>query len=154
MIQAGFLGASELFAAGRLPPEVIWIDPQRPEVLTTRRWDLLTLSRGGCERLEAHKGLFCACETLLVPGDCGGALLQRIRAERVVGYGVDRKDSLTFSSMGDGQKVLCIQRELRSVGGTTVEPQEIPLPDTVLHLPEEGVLALMGTRLLLGALLQ
>lgn len=147
-MEAGFFGAAELLGSEELPRGMVWI--QEAESIADRRWDLLTLSRSGCEGIEACRGLFCACATLIVPESCGGALLQRIRAERVVGYGVDRKATLTFSSMGDGQKVLCIQRELRRLDGTVIEPQELPLPERFAQLPEEGVLALVGTRLLLG----
>ena len=107
-VQAGFFGAESLFFALRLPREVMWLDPERPEELARCRWDLLTLTQGGCASLESIRELFCACETLLVPGDCGAALLQRIRAERVVGYGVDRRDSLTLSSMGGQQKLAVV----------------------------------------------
>lgn len=149
-VQAGFFGAESLFFTLRLPREVMWLDPERPEELARCRWDLLTLTQGGCASLESIRELFCACETLLVPGDCGAALLQRIRAERVVGYGVDRRDSLTFSSMGGQQKLLCVQRQLRRLDGGLIEPQEIPLPEPLRSLPDEGALALMGTRLLLS----
>lgn len=148
MVQAGFCGAAEFFSAGALPREVVWIDPKRPEPLTCRRWDLLTLTAGGCAGMELLP-LVCACGTLLVPGDCGEDVLQRIRAERVVSFGISGRDSLTFSSMGEEQRVLCIQRELLLPDGGVVDRQEIPLPEKYLILPDEAILALMGTRLLL-----
>ena len=148
MVQAGFLGAAEFFSMGRLPSGVLWIDPRSPEPAAVRRWDLLTVTAAGCDALE-RRGLVCACGTLVVPGDCGEAVLRQVRAERVVGYGVSGRDSLTFSSMGEDQRVLCVQRQLLRTDGSTVEPQEIPLPEAYLALPDEAILALMGTRLLL-----
>ena len=149
MEQAGFCGAAEFYAAGALPPQVQWIDPRRPEACACRRWDLLTLTPGGCEAL-LRLPLVCACGTLLVPGDCDEAVLERIRAERVVSYGLSERCSLTFSSIGEDQRVLCVQRALKRLDGTEVEHQEIPLPERYERLPDEAVLALMGTRLLLG----
>lgn len=146
MTQAGFLGAAELFSVGGLTG-VVWIDPRSPETVGTRRWDLLALTAGGCRALE-QRGLVCACGTLLVPGDCGETVLQLTRAERVVGYGFSERDSLTFSSMGGEQRVLCVQRQLLRVDGGVVEPQEIPLPERYLKLHEEDILVLMGTQLL------
>lgn len=56
--------------------------------LTERRWDLLVLTRAGCAALAAG-AVACGCGTLLLPGDRGApAALGRIRAERVVGYGL------------------------------------------------------------------
>ena len=75
-------------------------------------------------------------------------MLQLTRAERVVGYGFSERDSLTFSSMGGEQRVLCVQRQLLRVDGGVVEPQEIPLPERYWKLHEEDILVLMGTRLL------
>lgn len=149
MVQAGFLGAAEFFSTGRLPSGVLWIDPRGPETVTTRRWDLLTVTAAGCDALK-QRGLVCACGTLVVPGDCGEEVLQLVRAERVVGYGVSGRDSLTFSSMGEDQRVLCVQRRLLRTDGEAVEPQEIPLPEYYMTLPDEAILALMGTRLLMA----
>lgn len=115
--------------------------------LTERRWDLLVLTRAGCAALAAG-AVACGCGTLLLPGDRGApAALGRIRAERVVGYGLSPRDSLTFSSLSENGAVLCVQRALTRPDGGTVEEQELPLPS--LKLPPEDALAVLGMRLLL-----
>jgi hypothetical protein len=116
-----------------------------PEELREKRWDLLALTRDGCGILEGGT-LICGCGTLLLPGDLGALALGRVRAERVIGYGLSSRDSLTLSSLGE-QAVLCVQRQLPRPDGGTVEPQEIPLP--ALELKPEELLAVFGVRLLL-----
>ena len=143
-VQAGFFGAESLFFALRLPREVMWLDPERPEELARCRWDLLTLTQGGCASLESIRELFCTCETLLVPGDCPPELVRRVAAETVVTFGMSPRDSLTFSSLEE--PVLCVQRRLPRPDGGTVEPQELPLPP--LPGPTEELLPLLGARLL------
>ncbi|MEG0780684.1 MAG: hypothetical protein RRY95_02205 [Oscillospiraceae bacterium] len=141
MRHGAFLGDGALFAAGRFPDGVIWLDRQLPMGVP----DLLTVTTDGCAWLADRS---CACRTLLIPGDCGEAI-RRVAAERVVTYGISPRSSLTFSSMGNGQRVLCIQRTLVRGDGTVIEPREMPLPEGFASLPDEGILAVLGTHLLL-----
>jgi len=140
-MDAAFFGSGAI--AELLPPSVRRLSA--PEELTQRRWDLLALTRSGCVRLRPS-GVACGCVTLLLPGDQGELTQGRIRAERVIGYGLSPRDSLTLSSMGEGA-VLCVQRTLLRPDGGAVELQELPLPP--LGLPPEELLALYGVRLLL-----
>lgn len=111
--------------------------PERAGELGERPWEVLALTPEGLSRAEAAQ-----CRILLAPGDCGA--LDRIRAERVVTYGLSHRDSLTLSSLAE--PVLCVQRTLPRPDGGTVEPQEFPLPP--LPVPAAELLPLLGLRLL------
>ena len=115
-----------------------------PAALTEKRWELLVLTREGCARLHGAE-VACGCGTLLLPDDQGEAVLGCIRAERVIGYGLSPRDSLTMSSL-DTAAVLCVQRALPRPDGGTVEPQEVPLP--ALDLSADDLMAVFGLRLL------
>lgn len=65
-----------------------------------------------------------ACRVLILPG---GAPVGRIRADSVITYGWNGKDTVTLSSVGDGKCVLALQRAVVTVDGGFVESQEIPL---------------------------
>ena len=108
-------------------------------------WDLCALSPEEAERL-ADRAI--RCRTLLVPE---GAWGRRWQAEQVVSYGLDRRSSLTLSSM-DGQGVLCVQRALTDGRGRRVEEQELPLPTRWRDRPAGEKLLLSGVWLLLGGL--
>jgi hypothetical protein len=127
-----------------LPSSVL--RPAAPEELQSVRWALLTLTAAGCAALAASKTI-CGCGTLLLPGDCAPEALERVRAERAVGYGLSPRDSLTFSSL-ESSPVLCVQRALLRPDGQTVEPMELPLKN-LPELPPGDLLAALGTRLLL-----
>lgn len=144
MTKAAFFPDSQLLTA--LLPEGVTAF-SRPEELGETDWDLLALTRSGCKQLSAVPDLLLRCGTLLLPGDCGALTQRQIHAERVVGFGLSPRDSLTFSSLGEDGAVLCIQRALLRPDGGRVEPQELPL-GTPPCAPEE-LLAVMGIRLLL-----
>jgi hypothetical protein len=108
--------------------------------LDAHLWSLLTLTPTGCLRLGDRKPV---CRLLLAPGDCPERL-SGIQAETVVTYGLSSRDSLTLSSLAE--PLLCVQRVLPRLDGTTVDPQEIPLPP--LPAPAEELLPLLGLRLL------
>ena len=126
-----------------LPAGVLPLD--RPAAAETCFWDVLAVTRRGCALL-ASSSVRVRCGTLLLPDALAKQALARITADRAVGVGLDRRDSLTFSSLTEGA-VLCVQRTLLRPGGGTVEPEEIPLPP--LTLPPEDALLLWGLRLLL-----
>lgn len=121
-----------------LPPRALAAESARD--LTLRRWSVLALTERGCGDLERAD-----CGVLLVPGDRAEAVLARVRAETVVTCGLSQRDSLTLSSLSE--PVVCLQRALLRPDGSTVEPQEFPLPPG-LPAPAEALLPLLGLRLL------
>jgi hypothetical protein len=108
---------------------------------------VLALSAAGCRALEGAQEAVCACGTVLMPSSWSKLTGRQIRAERVVSCGLSARDSLTFSSMGEGEAVACVQRILYRPDGETVEPQELPLPCP--GNPAEDLLAVVGLTLLL-----
>lgn len=69
-----------------------------------------------------------------------------------VSCGLGPGDALTLSSIREDGAMLSLQRELRTLPGTVLEPQEIPVTLEGRTAPEpEAVLAAAGAMLLLGA---
>ena len=66
------------------------------------------------------------CRVLLLPGSLAHRA-GRVRAGWVVSYGLSRRDTLTLSSLSP-RPCLTLQRELVTLAGTCLEPQELPLP--------------------------
>ncbi|MCI5498195.1 MAG: hypothetical protein MR419_01485 [Clostridiales bacterium] len=86
------------------------------------------------------------CRVLLLPGSLAH-LAQAIPAAWVVSYGLSSRDTLTLSSLAS--PCLTLQRELVTLSGDCLEPQEFPLP----HRPQGSPLHLLawaGVQLLLG----
>lgn len=104
-----------------LPPDIHC--PQTAEELAARPWDLLALTAEGCRLLRAG-GREVACGVLLLPGE--EPLPGKLRAERVVTYGLSHRDTLTLSSLGE-MPVLCLQRALTPGAGETLDERELPL---------------------------
>lgn len=84
----------------------------------------------------------------LLPGD-GLALAQGVRATSAVSYGLGRQNTLTVSSMEEGNVAICLQRALMTLSGRNVERQEWVLPLTQEGQSLEEVLCLAGALLLL-----
>lgn len=144
MVDAAFFGG------GAAPPVPLPAGVERPETvrkLTEKRWEVLALSAEGCQCLANKPEAVCACGTVLLPGDWSRLTARQIRAERAVSCGLSSRDSLTFSSLGDGGAVVCVQRALVRPDGGQVEPQELPLGP--LECPTEDLLAVIGLGLLL-----
>ena len=120
--------------------------PDTPEPLGSIHWDLLALNHSGCRALLSQR-IACSCSTLLLPGDTAAAITQLVRAHQVIGAGLSVRNSITFSSLQQENALVCIQRTLLRINGSTLEPQEILLP--VLPLPAEEQLLLLGIQLLL-----
>lgn len=114
--------------------------------LVERRWELLALTADGCRLLRARPDVRCGCGTLLLPGDWG-EVLEQVRTERAVSYGLSPRDTLTLSSLGR-RAVVCVQRTLLRPDGVSVEMQELPVERD--GLPPELLLVLAGLRLLGG----
>ena len=68
-----------------------------------------------------------ACRALLAPGSLAH-LAGELSAAWVVSYGLTPRDTLTFSSLGQDTLCLALQRELVTLSGDCLEPQEWPLP--------------------------
>ena len=45
----------------------------------------------------------------------------------VISYGLNSKATVTASSIGDKQIVICIQRAIKDINNNEIEPQEIPI---------------------------
>ena len=89
------------------------------------------------------------CRAVLLHG-AAGPLVRILRAGYAVSYGTSPRDTLTFSSLEEGEHVcLALQRELVTLEGTILEPQEwrLPYPAGVSPLT---YLAVAGGVLLLG----
>ncbi|HBD86649.1 MAG TPA: hypothetical protein DC001_04400 [Clostridiales bacterium] len=65
----------------------------------------------------------------------------------MVSCGLSPRDSLTVSSMGDQNAVVCVQRALLRPDGAQVEPQELPVNCSGEW--SEDLLAVIGLGLLL-----
>ena len=83
--------------------------------------------------------------TVLLPGRAWRGALP---AAAAVGYGPSPRDTLTFSSLGEGKLLLSLQREVVALTGRRLDRQELPLP--LLGCPMT-TLAWAGTLLLAGA---
>lgn len=86
------------------------------------------------------------CRVLLLPGTLAH-LARAIPAAWVVSYGLSSRDTLTLSSLRP--PCLTLQRELVTLAGDCLEPQEIPLPHPP-QAPPFHLLAWAGVQLLLG----
>lgn len=84
----------------------------------------------------------------LLPGD-SIALAHGVQAASAVSYGLGHQNTLTLSSLDGGSVSVCLQRELITLSGRTVERQEWVLPfDRNQQTPEE-FLCLCGALLAL-----
>ena len=112
-------------------------------------WDLLALPA------DAARAPFSGApraRSLLLPGDSAPSLAAGAQALQIVGYGFSPRDTLTLSSFAGRERLLCLQRSLLTLSGALLEPQELPLPETLSALREEDALFIAGLRLLGGAL--
>ena len=98
--------------------------------------DLLIVPRGAAADREAR------CRLTVGGAGTGGD----------VRCGLGEGDDLTLSSIRADGAMLSLRRDLRTLGGTLLEPQEIPVTLETASAPEpEAVLAAAGAMLLLGA---
>lgn len=84
----------------------------------------------------------------LLPGGSAAACRQ-VRAASAVSYGLGGRNTLTFSSLAADRVSVALQRELLTLSGRRVEPQEWVLPVDALPAAPEGLLCLVGALLLL-----
>ncbi len=126
-----------------LPPLLFGQSPA--ELLPHGPLALLVLSPDGAVTPEDD---LPPCRLLLLPGE-GAGLVTQVRASCAMSYGTSPKDSITFSGTGGAGLSLSIQRELITLGGGTVERQELILP-TPAHFTPAFTLAWAGTLLIMG----
>lgn len=88
------------------------------------------------------------CRAMLVPGRLG-ELAEGLTAGWAVSFGISAKDSLTLSSLGEEAILLALQREVVTLTGQRLEPQEFSLVRQG-HTSLCQVLACAGVQLLLG----
>ena len=88
------------------------------------------------------------CRAMLVPGRLA-ELARRLTASWAVSFGLSPKDTLTLSSMGENTIHLALQREIVTLTGQRLDPQEFPLARQD-HTALCQVLACVGVQLLLG----
>ncbi len=87
--------------------------------------------------------------TALLPGG-NPALARQVSAPAAVSYGLGRQNTLTLSSLEGGTVSLALQRELTTLSGQLLEPQEWVLPFDRAALTPEEFLCLTGALLLCG----
>lgn len=84
----------------------------------------------------------------LVPGD-SIALAHKVQATSAVSYGLGHQNTLTLSSLDGGSVSVCLQREMVTLSGRTVERQEWVLPFERAQQTPEEFLCLCGALLAL-----
>lgn len=115
-----------------------------PACFPRERPSLLVVSQGA-----ARRGVDLPdCRTVLLPGQAG-ELLRTRQAASAVSYGPSPRDTLTLSSREGGHLWAALQRELVTVDGRVVEPQEFPL-ELEPGAASMSALAAAGALLLLG----
>ena len=114
-----------------------------------RSFDLLALCRG-CEVIGAY-GVSARC--LLLPGDSAPRFTREIHAQQLIGYGFSPRDTLTLSSFGGSDRLLCLQRSVFTLDGTLLEPLELPLRPRLSGLSDESALLAGGVLLLCSSVL-
>lgn len=108
--------------------------------------DIIVISQRVWDRPPANlKG---SCKILLVPGTAI-SLTSLIKADCVISYGMSKKDSVTMSSIGEGESVLTLQREMPTLNGKVLERQDIPVRSKRNYSPED-IMAGAAALLLLG----
>jgi len=115
-----------------------------PVCFDRERPSLLVVSPGAARR----KVQLPDCRTVLLPGQAG-ELLRARRAASAVSYGPSPRDTLTLSSREGAHLWAALQRELVTVDGRVVEPQEFPL-ELEENATSMSALAAAGALLLLG----
>lgn len=88
------------------------------------------------------------CRAMLIPGRLA-ELAGGLTASWAVSFGLSSKDSLTLSSLEKETIHLALQREIVTLTGQRLDPQEFPL-DRKDHTALCQILACVGVQLLLG----
>ena len=112
-------------------------------------------------RIDAALCAGSAVDLLIMPrgagssGEKAGCMLlaggqSREGGEKSVRCGLSAGDELTLSSIGRDNALLSLQKDITTLSGTLLEPQEIPV-ELARPAEPEAVLAAAGAMLLLGA---
>ena len=88
------------------------------------------------------------CRAMLIPGRLA-QLAEGLTASWAVSFGLSPKDTLTLSSLEEKTIHLALQREIVTLTGQRLDPQEFPL-NRQDHTALCQVLACVGVQLLLG----
>ena len=88
------------------------------------------------------------CRAMLIPGRLAH-LAEGLTASWAVSFGLSPKDTLTLSSLEEKTIHLALQREVITLTGERLDPQEFPL-DRQDHTALCQILACVGIQLLLG----
>ena len=135
--------ASHIAGTGNRAPGVLIAAASSPDGIAGARPDLVVVSPG--TRLpEAPGGDPIRCGALLLPD---GAPTGRFEPGCVVNYGMSPRDTVTFSSIGETECVISLQRELPTLDGGVLDQQEFIVRrdgGTGVTLAKSGALLIMG----------
>ena len=139
-------GGLSAFLAARLPQSLLDRADLCPagSLAAGEVLDLLVVSpdwTGGDRRVPP-------CRAMLIPGRLA-ELAGGLTASWAVSFGLSSKDSLTLSSLEKETIHLALQREIVTLTGQRLDPQEFPL-DRKDHTALCQILACVGVQLLLG----
>ena len=139
-------GGLSAFLAAHLPPALLERADLCPagSLATGEILDLLVVSpdwRGEDRAVPP-------CRAMLVPGRLA-ELAVGLTASWAVSFGLSPKDTLTLSSLEEGTILLALQREIITLTGQRLDPQEFPLARKD-HTALCPILACAGVQLLLG----
>ena len=129
----------------RRAPGVALFRGRHPAELAGRQLDLLVAAPDAAGWAGAGA---VDCRAVLLHG-AAGPLARNLRPCCAVSYGTSPRDTLTLSSLEGNQICLALQRELVTLAGEVVEPQELVLPFSPDTAPLP-FLAAAGALLLLG----
>lgn len=135
----------------RIEPGIILTRVESLEALGKLSLDILVLSSKAAKKTETQSTTVLQCKFFLVPGADSAKTTGRVRADRVVSYGMSARDSITLSSINEKDCVISLQRELITINGHISEQQEIPIQPVCKASPD-NLMAATGVLLLLGVL--
>ena len=95
-----------------------------PALLAGLELDLLVVSPGAMGWAGA---LVLSCRIALLPGGLS-ALTRSLPASSILSYGPSPRNTITLSGLNKGQAAVAVQREFLSLGGRSVDRQELVLP--------------------------
>lgn len=104
---------------------------------TYNKIDLLILTPNACPPFPSSKILLMPDELTAIPS-----------TEIAISYGMSSKCSVTLSSVGK-RSILAIQREIITIKGKIIEPQEIPISN-IYQLSQYALMASSAALLILG----
>ena len=139
-------GSLSAFLAAHLPPAVLDGADLCPagSLAAGEVLDLLVVSPDW----TGEDGQVPPCRAMLIPGRLAERA-EGLTASWAVSFGLSPKDTLTLSSLEEETIHLALQREIITLTGQRLDPQEFPLArkDQTALCP---ILACVGVQLLLG----